>query len=314
MRDERGPYDCLVAAAVDRLGRNGVDCLNTGYKMRDEGKLLVTYGHDGPWDLDDQVDENRFTMEAWGAQMKLRAIQRRNRNATIKTRVAGRPKGKPSYGFQFVRLVIGGKIDHVELHPHASIVIRLVARRILADPEHNTPSSEAARLNRAGELAPVDHLAVMYGKPARDRPWQPTSLKNILLSEAALGYLMHNGKPVIDQEGNLVRLCEGLWDRATHEVLKKVLTASATSWKGRRSNRSYLLTEVALCGQCHHGPYTQTSDNAPPRYACTARNKGWVSAKECRPAPLIRAHLLDEYVEEWFLQKFGDGAIFEPSR
>lgn len=146
-------------------------------------------------------------MEAWGAQMELRAIQRRNRNATIKTRAAGRPKGKPSYGFQFVRLVMGGKIDHVELHPHASTVIRIVARRILADPEHNTPSSEAARLNRAGELAPVDHLAVMYGKPARGRPWHPTSLKNILLSEAVLGYLMHNGKPVIDQEGNPVRLC-----------------------------------------------------------------------------------------------------------
>ncbi|MEU9488971.1 recombinase family protein [Streptomyces decoyicus] len=70
LRDERGPYDGLVAAAVDRLGRNVVDCLNTGCKMRDEGKLLVTYGHDGPWYLDDQVDENRFTMEAWGAQME----------------------------------------------------------------------------------------------------------------------------------------------------------------------------------------------------------------------------------------------------
>jgi DNA invertase Pin-like site-specific DNA recombinase len=94
LRDERGPYDGLVAAAVDRLGRNVVDCLNTGYKTRDEGKLLVTYGHDGPWDLDDQIDENRFTMEAWGAQMELRAIQRRNRSATVKTRAAGRPKNK----------------------------------------------------------------------------------------------------------------------------------------------------------------------------------------------------------------------------
>lgn len=136
--DEMGPYDGLVAAAVDRLGRNVVGCLNTGYKMRDEGKLLVTYGHDGPWDLDDQVDENRFTMEAWGAQMELRAIQRRNRSATEKTR------------------------------------------------------------------------AVMYGKPAGGHPWQPTSVKNILLSEAALGYLMHQGKPVIDRDGNHVRLCEGL--------------------------------------------------------------------------------------------------------
>ncbi|WP_425282225.1 recombinase family protein [Streptomyces platensis] len=88
LRDERGPYDGLVAAAVDRLGRNVVDCLNTGYKMRDEGKLLVTYGHDGPWDLNDTTPptRNRFTMEAWGAQMELRAIQRRHRNATVKTR------------------------------------------------------------------------------------------------------------------------------------------------------------------------------------------------------------------------------------
>ncbi|MFI2508233.1 recombinase family protein [Streptomyces sp. NPDC018972] len=53
LRDERGPYDALVAAAADRLGRNVVDCLNTGYKMRDEKKMLVTYGHDGAWDLDD---------------------------------------------------------------------------------------------------------------------------------------------------------------------------------------------------------------------------------------------------------------------
>lgn len=40
-----GPYDGLVAAVVDRLGRNVVDCLNTGYEMRDEEKLLVAYGH-----------------------------------------------------------------------------------------------------------------------------------------------------------------------------------------------------------------------------------------------------------------------------
>lgn len=94
LRDEKGPYDGLVAAAVDRLGRNVVDCLNTGYKMRDEKKMLVTYGHDGAWNLDDPADENRFTMEAWGAQMELRAIQRRNRDATVKTRAARPPEGQ----------------------------------------------------------------------------------------------------------------------------------------------------------------------------------------------------------------------------
>ncbi len=105
---------------------------------------------------------------------------------------------------------MGGKVDRVELHPHASHVIREVARRILADPDNVTPSSEAARLNRSGgSRPPADHLAVMYGKPAGGRPWQPTSLKNILLSEAALGYLMHRDKPVLDREGNPVRSARG---------------------------------------------------------------------------------------------------------
>jgi hypothetical protein len=54
----------IAGTAADRPGRHLVDCLNTGYMMRDSG--LLTYGHDGPWDLDDANDENRFTMEAWG--------------------------------------------------------------------------------------------------------------------------------------------------------------------------------------------------------------------------------------------------------
>ncbi|MFI1865473.1 hypothetical protein [Streptomyces jumonjinensis] len=43
----------------------------------------------------------------------------------------------------------------------------------------------------------------------------------------------------------------------------------------------------------------------------TARNKGWLSAQRCRPAPLIWAEKLDAYVEEWFLREFGDGLIYE---
>ncbi|WP_234315455.1 recombinase family protein [Streptomyces albus] len=167
LRDEMGSYDGLVAAAVDRLGRNVVDCLNTGCKMHDEGKLLLTHGHDGPWNLDDPAGENRFTIEAWGAQMEMRSIQRRHRDVTVKARTAGRPKHQPSYGFRNVRKVMNGRVDSVELHPHAAFVIRNVAQRILGDPVNVTPSSEAARLNRIGELAPADHTDVMYGKPAR---------------------------------------------------------------------------------------------------------------------------------------------------
>ncbi|WP_327365965.1 hypothetical protein [Streptomyces sp. NBC_01217] len=121
--------DWEVSGATDPMTRPKLGPWLFGAK-----KLLVTYRLDGPWELDDPADENHFTVEAWGAQMELRAIRRRNRDATIKTRAPGRPKGKPSYGFQYVRKVIGSRIDQVKLHPHAAEAIRQVARGVVADP------------------------------------------------------------------------------------------------------------------------------------------------------------------------------------
>ncbi|MEV5676587.1 recombinase family protein [Streptomyces sp. NPDC052179] len=315
LRGERGPYDGIAGAAVDRLGRNLVDCLNTGYMMRDTGKLLLTYGHDGPWDLDDPNDENRFTMEAWGAQMELRAIQRRNREATIKARQKGRVKAKPSYGYEFIRLAPMAAVDRVALHPHASTVIRTVAQRILADPEQITASSEAVRLTRAGELSPSDHRAVLYGRRPEGRPWQSSGLRDILLSEAALGYLMHGGRPVIGEDGHPVRVAEPLWDRATHEALKRVIRQRGRAHPAgdRVSNHKYLLTGILFCGQCH----TQLNTHPTPeerggrRYQCKARWRGIRGAEHCKPSPSYTVKGLDARIENWFLSQYGKGMIME---
>ncbi|CAM5633718.1 hypothetical protein SATRM34S_06203 [Streptomyces atroolivaceus] len=63
-------------------------------------------------------------------------------------------------------------------------------------------------------------------------------------------YLMHQHKPVLGKDGNPVRPCEGLWDRATHEALRKVILHRMAPW-ALNSNREHLLTKIALCGQCH---------------------------------------------------------------
>ncbi|WP_168220612.1 hypothetical protein [Streptomyces sp. RFCAC02] len=38
-----------MTAAVERLDRDVVDCLNTGYTVYGEGKLLVVDRHEGVW-------------------------------------------------------------------------------------------------------------------------------------------------------------------------------------------------------------------------------------------------------------------------
>lgn len=324
LRGERGAYDGVAAAAVDRLGRNVVDCLVTGYRMRDEGKALLTYGHDGPWDLNDPTDENRFTMEAWGAQMELRAIQRRNQNQADKARRAGRPHGKPSYGFEYVRLVPNGPVDHVRHYRAAAPTIQSVQRRILADPKNVSPWSEAARLTRERVLSPNDQLRVMYGREPLGSPWHGSTLRKMLRSKAALGYLMHKEQPVLDEStGEPVRLpgpdgqpLEGLWDYPTHLALVAVTDERSKPSGARRTTVPYRLSGRVLCGSCgarmqigaggtrQRGDWRRT-------FVCVGRLRGWLGSEECKPAPTITASHLDEWVEGWFLETYGHGMFME---
>ncbi|WP_188285086.1 recombinase family protein [Streptomyces sp. CBMA29] len=162
LRGEEGPYPGIVGPSVDRIGRNQWDVLNTAHTIHEQKKLLVTDGHDGPWDLDDPVDEMRLSMESFGAQMELRAMQKRNRDGAVTARTMGKPNNAPSYGFEYVRLTPMGKVDHVRLHKAAALNARNVANRLLADETGRiTPYTEAARLTRSGVLSPSDHMAVM---------------------------------------------------------------------------------------------------------------------------------------------------------
>ncbi len=322
LRGERGPYDGVAGAAVDRIGRTVVDCLNTGYMMRDEGLTLLTHGHEGPWDLDDPNDENRFTMEAWGAQFELRAIRRRNRDQVAKARAAGRPQGKPSYGYECVRLSPTSGVDHVRLSPDAAETRRSLAKRILADPESVSPWTEAARPTRAGVLAPSDHVRVLYGREPKGTPWYGSTVTRLLLSKAALGYLMHKGEPVVGDDGHPVRLpgadgqpVEQLWDYPTHLQLAEVLSRRAQPGR-RRTKGLRPLSGRVLCGV--FGNLMKINSNGTlekgdvrRRYLCEARLRGYPDADHRRPAPGITASMLGEMVTHWFLGNWGESMLME---
>ncbi|MFE0187752.1 recombinase family protein [Streptomyces sp. NPDC058989] len=322
LRGERGPYDGVAGAAVDRIGRTVVDCLNTGYMMRDQGLTLLTYGHEGPWDLDDPNDENRFTMEAWGAQFELRAIQRRNRGQAIKARNAGRPHGKPSYGYEYVRPSPTAKVDHVRLSPESAENRRNIAKRVLADPENVSPWSEAARLTREGVLSPSDYLRWLYGKEPLGGRWYGSTVAKLLTSKVALGFLMHKGEPVIGDDGHPVRLpgadgqpVEQLWDYPTHLKLKEILERRAQPGK-RRPKGNRILSARAICGICHNfmevswGGKGERGDKRRT-YTCRARSNGIPGAEHCRPSPTITASILEEVVAHCFLVNWGEAQFME---
>jgi DNA invertase Pin-like site-specific DNA recombinase len=311
LRGEMGPYAGIVGAAVDRIGRNQRDVLNTAYAIHEAGRILVTYGHDGPWDLNDPADEMRLSMESFGAQMELRAIQKRNRDETIRAREAGQPKQMNPYGYQYVRLVPMGKVDHVEVDEVAAEIIREVAERILTDTTGKiTCHTEAARLTRAGVPSPRDHRAIMYGREPKGTGWTGPAIRGILTSEASLGYLMHQGRPVIGKDGHPVRLAPPLWDRATRDqLIKATAPKKPNTRRGSRAPKgTRLLSGVAYCGTC--GLRLKVSSNATKvTYICNGRSTGVVSSQHCKPAPIMRAHLLDREVTTWFLARYGAGQV-----
>lgn len=309
LRDEMGPYSGIVGAAVDRIGRNQRDVLNTGYMIKDTGRLLITYGHDGPWDLDDPADEMRFSMEAFGAQMELRAIQKRNREDTVRARKAGEPKQKNSYGYKFVRLIPTGKIDHVAIDDVAHEVAWTAAQRLLADVTGKvTPATEAARLTRAGVLSPADHRAVMYGREPKGSPWTAKTLTLILTSKAALGYLMHAGRPVLGPDGHPVRIAPPLWDLATHNALV-IKCAPKRSGGSRAPMGVNLCSGPSYCGTCGQRLYI-AGRSREMGYGCTARVRGIPSSANCKPAPSMAKSKMDAIVTAEFLSRYGQIPLF----
>ena len=93
LRGEMGPYDGIVAPNVDRVGRNVRDTLNTQTLLTSQDRVVVTADHAGMWDFSDPNQENEWLAKAWGSQMELRAIQKRNRDETIRARKAVGPGG-----------------------------------------------------------------------------------------------------------------------------------------------------------------------------------------------------------------------------
>ena len=250
------------------------------------------------WDFSDPDQENEWLAKAWGSQMELRAIQKRNRDETLRARAAGEPKQRPSYGYLYVRLAPTAKVDHVALDTVAVEIAREVARRILSDETGKiTVATEAARLTREGVPSPADRRARLYGRPVKGGPWTAKTLKHILCSEAALGYLMHDGRPVTGADGRLVRIAEPLRDRATHDAL---VNATVPKRDGSRAPKGVqLLSGAAFCGNCGARLYIAGRAHSRHAYGCTARVRGIRASAECRPAPGMAITAVDALVSGW---------------
>jgi site-specific DNA recombinase len=312
LRGLMGPYDGLAASAVDRIGRDVFEGLKLARLNAAAGRTLLTADHAGYWDLNDQNQEQEFTLKLFMAQGEHRNIRTRARQESVRARKAGQVAARPGYGYMHVRLAHGQKVDHTELEPESAATAREVARRILADESGQvTVFSEAARLTRAGVFSPSDWSRVMYGQEPKGVPWSGQAVRKIMLSDASLGYLTHKYRAVLGADGHPVRIAPGLWDRPTQNALKARLVKAPAG--PRAPKGELLLSGIATCGYCTvrlHRSTTSMKGGICPAWACKGRTDGRKGSEDC-PQPVAVLSAMDEEVTAWFLATFGAAQVME---
>ena len=84
LRGEMGPYDGVVAASVDRVGRNVRDILNTQTLLTGQGRVVVTADQAGVWDFSDPNQENESqAVSGHRVDLGKPAFATRSRSASI---------------------------------------------------------------------------------------------------------------------------------------------------------------------------------------------------------------------------------------
>lgn len=313
LNDKKGPYDGVVASAVDRIGRSLLETLTTGYYLFEHGKAVITRGH-GPWNLSNQSERQQFHFQALAADIELGQIKQRSADTREHQREIGKKTGRLCFPYYYVRSPLTLKVERIDIDTQLRDTLEDAADRLLAADEENviTPQSEARRLSRMGFLTPEDWRRVRRGHKPKGAAWSASSLLYILLNPATQGYFIVDGKAALGPDGKPLRIADPLWSYAKHDALiKKYGPKAKRHLAGPRAPRAgHQLLGLSWCGKCANrlyiAPGSKLKDGKRPyAYNCKARVKGLKGGENCDHGVYCDGAELEARAATWFLAELG---------
>jgi site-specific DNA recombinase len=161
--------------------------------------------------------------------------------------------GRVPFGWQAVDHPDGGRALAVD--PDQAQLVREAVRRVLSG---ESGLGVAEDLNRRGIPSPTGSR------------WHSKTILSILRSPRLVGHRIHQGRPVVDDDGVPLVLDPPLIDRPTWEALQRALTG-----RDRRRHpvrqRATLLSGVVRCGRCGGRMVGWTARRPDAAYACSVR-------------------------------------------
>lgn len=289
-------WNILCAWKLDRVARRAVPLHRVFGLCQDEDKTLVCVSDN--LDLSTWVGRLVASVIAGVAEGELEAIRERTKASHRKLRELGRwPGGKPAFGYRAVEREYAAGWELVK-DDEASKLLEQIISSVL---EGQSVESIAKRLTENGVLSPADYIRRRAGKQIKQDPWRGQTIRKLLRSKTLLGHVTHNGSTVRDSEGLPIHKGPALVSQAEFDRIQSEL--ASRSFKATRTVGVSPLLGVALCYECEKPLHHRGQTTAGKLYRYYYCRNGHGSS--------IRAELLEDLLEEKFLEDFGESNVQE---
>ncbi|MFF4737978.1 recombinase family protein [Streptomyces sp. NPDC001262] len=314
-------FDALVFWRFDRAIRSMDDMHELAKWARRHRKMIVfAEGVGGDrlvLDFRNPMDPMSMltmTMLAFASQVETDSIKARVTGAQAAMRkmaLRWRGGGKPPYGYLPAPMPEerGGVGWTLVPDPDAVKVIeRIIAELVSGKTTH----AIAQGLNRDGVLSPSAHWKAYQARqknkadtettePAkRPSQWRSGTIAKILTNPAIMGWKMHAGNPVRDDQGNPVMATKTpILTREEFDQVGTLLAPKPTAEKApARPDSGALLLRIIHCDGCGSRMYLNKSSG---NYGCSSYKYG----THCEAPATVRATWVDDYVTAEFLRAAG---------
>lgn len=310
--DRAGEWDALIFAKTDRVFRSAADCVRLAEWCREHHKILVLvddgirldYYH--PEDAKDvfagAMSKVFLILASVFAEIEGQRFVQRARDRVAFLRGTDRwGYGIPPFGFKIVDHP-SGKGKALDLDPEAQKVLSGVVTQFLAG---DSLTGITARLNQDKVMSPRDWVRRRGGKPPAGTKWTMNRLKDILTNPSTQGIKTADGRPVLDAQGEPVRVGPASLDRETWTRLQDEIAQRSGRPRERRHTTNPLLG-VAKCGVCKKN-MRQRSQTTP----AGVTHRYYVCGNSPRSCPAVSAIAADAeaLVYEEFLRVHADRRV-----
>lgn len=310
-----GACDVLVNPVTDRLTREGLNVAaqildvvegkdpTTGRLSHPPVRLIDCNGLDS---LHGDAFRFRFVIQAEIGRAERERIRARSRNRARNLRRAGRwGGGTPPFGYKAVPNPDGPGWA-LDIEPEEAAAIRDAAEALL-----KTPPDPLTRVVRR-----MNHAGI---KPRRAKAWTRVTLKRVLTGDHILGRVTQNGRPVRDEDGQILTPFPAVLTVAEVSALRDRLSADSGQTQTGGGHPARLLSGLLTCAECcgtlvvhHKAARSRTGQKLTDRppvvtYRCGTRGQGGT----CSSAVTVSALPIESYMTDRYLSAVGDMPMYK---